>query len=79
MLISEGVKRQEDFDDWHFNICCAIRKLYRENGVALTFGQAQKWANMTLKYLYMLENHFFRIGFVRCSGDCEKKSVNLIN
>lgn len=59
LLISEGVKRQEDFDDWHFNTCYAIRKLYRDNGVALTFGQAQKWVNMTFKYLYMLEKYSF--------------------
>lgn len=59
LLTSEVVKKQEDFDDWHFNICYAIRKLYRDNVVALTFGQAQKWVNMTLKYLYILEKNSF--------------------
>ena len=32
-----------------------IKALYWDEGVKLTYGHAQKWINMTIKYLYMLE------------------------
>lgn len=54
-LIKSGTKSQEEFDRWHYEICKLIRKAYNDSGVGLTFGQAQKWVNMTIKYLYMLE------------------------
>lgn len=50
-----------DFDSWHKNECRKIQdtmnkvvkgeKLLKED---FTFGQAQKWVNMTLKYLWLL-------------------------
>lgn len=51
-----------DFDSWHKNECRKIQdtmnkvvkgeKLLKED---FTFGQAQKWVNMTLKYLWLLD------------------------
>lgn len=46
-----------DFDDWHNRVCKDImdkaksKKLLNKD---LNYGQAQKWLNMTLKYLWML-------------------------
>lgn len=39
---------------------------YDKQGIHFTYGQAQKWINMTLKYLYVLcpdkvENNFFNL------------------
>lgn len=59
LLVNKGIKNQEEFDKWHFNLCCDIRKIYREKNIFLTFGQTQKWVNMTIKYLYMLELYSF--------------------
>ena len=41
---------QPSFDEWHSKLCEAVtdKKFY-------TFGQAQKWVNMTLKYLLVLD------------------------
>ena len=39
------------FDEWHRNLCQKLS----EQSIQLTFGQLQKWVNMTLKYLCVLE------------------------
>ena len=41
---------QPSFDEWHSELCRAVTK-----NDFYTFGQAQKWVNMTLKYLLVLE------------------------
>ncbi len=49
-------KDQEYFDSWHKSLCNDIIKL-QDNKVLkekLTVGQAQKWVNMSIKYLYLL-------------------------
>lgn len=53
-LISKPCSGQEVFDEWHCSVCSKIKSLYRKEGVPFTFGQAQKWVNMTCKYLYII-------------------------
>ncbi len=48
---------QEFFDQWHERTCYDIRGVYLSADIKFTFGQAQKWLNMTLKYLYVLGDH----------------------
>jgi len=51
---------QERFNEWHTNICNSIKNNYIEKGVSsFTYGQAQKWVNMTIKYLYLLQADSF--------------------
>jgi hypothetical protein len=46
---------QMEFDEWHRNACEDLRRLYREGGYESFFvGQAQKWLNMTFKYIFVL-------------------------
>lgn len=55
-IINEGsIANQEKFDKWHEQLCKNIKVLYNKKGIEFTYGQAQKWVNMTIKYLYMLE------------------------
>ena len=55
-IINEGsITSQEKFDSWHCKVCKNIKLLYNEKGIDFTYGQAQKWLNMTIKYLYILE------------------------
>ena len=54
ILFSRIIKCQDDFDSWHRDVCSMIRQKYRDESVMLTYGQAQKWVNMTIKYLYVL-------------------------
>lgn len=53
-LNSNYIKSQQAYDDWHRQICDEIKILYQESGIAFTYGHAQKWLNMTIKYLYVL-------------------------
>ena len=59
-LIIEKIKylpdaNQEAYDEFHLGLCGQIIEEYRKSGVAeLTYGQAQKWVNMTMKYLCVL-------------------------
>lgn len=57
-LVPDFLKKmtsQAAFDQWHGKICKEMKVLYAKQGIVLTYGQAQKWLNMTIKYLYMLE------------------------
>lgn len=47
------ISSQNEYDNWHSKVCTELRELYRESGVSFTYGQAQKWLNMMMKYLYV--------------------------
>lgn len=45
---------QEEFDTWHFMICNSLCMKYQIDGYEdFSYGQAQKWLNMTMKYIYV--------------------------
>ena len=44
---------QREYDKWHKETCVILVQCYKEP-VVLTIGQAQKWLNMTIKYLYVM-------------------------
>ncbi len=52
-LWSKESTDQRSYDLWHKKLSERIVDLYRDHGVIFTFGQAQKWINMTMKYLYV--------------------------
>lgn len=41
------------FDDWHRQTCDSLKAAYAARSVTFTYGQAQKWVNMTLKYVFV--------------------------
>ena len=51
---------KQDFDAWHKETCTALKKVYKDAGnrttgpLPFSYGNVQKWVNMTLKYLYLL-------------------------
>ena len=51
-------KKQEVFDAWHTDVCNGIIDRF-PYGI-MYYGQAQKWINMTFKYLYVLEESVHR-------------------
>ena len=51
-LLSTQFNSQEDFTIWHQSTCFQLRIINPD--FQLTQGQAQKWINMTLKYLFAL-------------------------
>ena len=45
---------QDSFDEWHRKTCDSISLAYQKEGYAnFHLGQAQKWINMTLKYVFV--------------------------
>ena len=66
LLDPENIKTQRDFDLWHRESCEEIRQLYTESEVDFTWGQAQKWLNMTIKYLYIVGSNDFSGVFQFC-------------
>lgn len=54
ILRTSEISNQNEFDLWHKNLCNRIIETYRDQEIKLTYGQAQKWINMTIKYLYVL-------------------------
>jgi hypothetical protein len=54
----EAAKLRAEFDDWHSKSCSILKKHYAKklnsfSKTRLTYGQAQKWLNMTLKYCWV--------------------------
>lgn len=46
---------QSQFDDWHRETCKSLMRYYHDQGYAeFHYGQAQKWINMTLKYIFTM-------------------------
>lgn len=54
-----SITSQDDFDTWHRQVSNIIKKTYKDEGITLTYGQTQKWINMTIKYLYVLGENTF--------------------
>ena len=59
-LLGSNCKDQNSFDRWHETTTTTIRSYYRKEKVKFTYGHAQKWLNMTLKYLYILNGCDFK-------------------
>lgn len=53
-LIYSKIEDQDDFDNWHKK-CCDELIITFENQ-KFYYGQAQKWINMSLKYLSMIDH-----------------------
>lgn len=52
-LLNHFEPSQENFDKWHKFACDKLISFSEE---ILTYGQTQKWVNMTLKYISMLDH-----------------------
>ena len=73
----------EEYDDWHSELCSSLVEKYKKvlvcgNVQAFSYGNAQKWVNMTMKYLYILRtiyesfapnNEFCNEKYARIKGD----------
>ena len=51
-LASTNSVMQEQFDNWHEKTCEQLAEIYNQHSHRLFVGQAQKWINMTFKYVF---------------------------
>lgn len=49
---NNNIISQEDFDKWHKTICYGLKNIFAEFEY-FYIGQAQKWINMSLKYIFV--------------------------
>jgi hypothetical protein len=52
-LGSAKMAGQADFDSWHETTCAHLKSFYGD--FPFTVGQSQKWINMAIKYLFVLD------------------------
>lgn len=65
---------QTTFDDWHYETCAKLISVY-DGSHTVYGGQAQKWVNMTLKYVYTLGEERisgFEAGYPLCHAPLDK-------
>ena len=67
----------EKFDNWHEELCREVREKSRDCGFELSVGQAQKWINMTLKYLFVFGEESAP-GFAKFYPHCHIPIDNII-
>lgn len=52
-MLSKTITNQPEFNEWHRNCCDKLKESFDRQ--TFTYGQAQKWINMSLKNLSMLD------------------------
>jgi len=56
---NRDIDNQEKFDSWHQNTCLLLIEFYKQNNFkSFHIGQAQKWINMILKYIFSYGNKY---------------------
>lgn len=64
-VTSRNFRNETDFNDWHKDLCDELVGLYdevKDQDTFFTYGNAQKWVNMTLKYIYLLNKYCGKYG-----------------
>ena len=49
----DGQITQKEFNHWHESLCDKLCERFKKSDYKFHIGQAQKWINMTFKYLYV--------------------------
>lgn len=68
----ECITQDRISDDWHKNAVDALIETYAGSDLIFTFGIAQKWVNMTVKYLFIMNSVLKETGNVVLDNICEK-------
>lgn len=53
-LLDETELTQEQYDSWHKQLCVELTAYYQGKEIVFNLGHAQKWLNMSMKYLFIL-------------------------
>ena len=56
---NKNIDNQNKFDEWHQSLCNLLIEFYNQNNYKKFYiGQAQKWINMTFKYIFAYGNKY---------------------
>jgi hypothetical protein len=73
---------QQQFDVWHRGACDRLAAIYRQHGYeSFCVGHAQKWLNMTFKYIYVMGERRtgrFRHLYDRCHVPLDNILINAL-
>ncbi len=76
-ILSSEVNTQSDFDRLHKSACYDLILSFGEQ--AFTVGQAQKWINMTFKYLHLLDYSDVQKVYEYCHVPIDNYMLNITN
>ncbi len=68
----------DSYDEWHEQLCDTLVQMYNghcKDGYTFTYGVAQKWVNMTMKYVYVVYYMSENCAFL---GDFSEEYAHLI-
>ena len=60
--IREIKNDEKNYDYWFYNTCDKLKNKMNDGEDYFKFGHAQKWINMTMKYLYVIKSIFIKYG-----------------
>lgn len=75
-LLEYDSMSQEKFDKWHKSICEELIKEFKNQ--LFTYGQAQKWINMTLKYISILDYDIVKGIYEYCHVPIDNIIINQV-
>lgn len=76
-ILSQNITTQKQFDIIHEEACNELIKAFSIQ--PFTIGQAQKWINMTFKYLYLLEYEKIDSVYEYCHVPIDSYMLNITN
>lgn len=76
-MLSAEIETQSEFDELHKTACYDLIAAF--GGQAFTVGQAQKWINMTFKYLHLLDYPKVQRVYEYCHIPIDSYILNITN
>lgn len=76
-VINSNINSQKEFDQKHQEACTKLIEKFEDQ--YFTIGQAQKWINMTLKYLHLLEYDGIEKIYEFCHIPVDNYILNITN
>ena len=76
-MIAAEINTQAEFDELHKTVCYSLISSFGEQ--KFTIGQAQKWINMTFKYLHLLDYPEVQKVYEYCHIPIDSYMLNITN
>ncbi|MGN1311431.1 MAG: hypothetical protein ACI4U4_00280 [Bacilli bacterium] len=77
IMIDTNIESQSEFDKLHKKACYDLIETFEDQ--LFTIGQAQKWINMTFKYLHLLDYNKIECVYEYCHIPIDSYMLNITN